>query len=83
MAKDNLHWFNYGETLWNERRKASEWHFDPEVKSETKNNVTLLIRKKTDVWRINHNISKFDFLPFVFFQQTNFLIAVVFNPKVT
>ena len=28
--------------------------------SETKNNVTLLIRKKTDVWRINHNISKFD-----------------------
>lgn len=31
MSKDLKHWFK-GETLWNHRRKASEWHFDPTVK---------------------------------------------------
>ncbi len=28
--------------------------------ASTKNNVTILIRKKTNLWRINHNISKFN-----------------------
>lgn len=31
MAVDTEHWFKYGDTLWNSRRKASNWHFDPEL----------------------------------------------------
>ena len=26
--------------------------------SQSKNDVTLLVRKKTDLWRVNHKISK-------------------------
>ena len=26
--------------------------------SQSKNDVTLLVRKKTDLWRVNHEISK-------------------------
>ena len=34
MAQDTKHWFNQGETLWDYRRKASKWHFDPDITNE-------------------------------------------------
>ena len=60
MAKDDLHWFDYGETLWNERRKASEWHFDPAVKSEPKDNVNINFIKFRGDWKQELEQTKFE-----------------------
>ena len=60
MAKDKLHWFNYGETLWNHRRKASDWHFDTEIKSEPKENVNVNFIRFNGDWKEELKQTKFD-----------------------
>ena len=41
MAQDTKHWFNQGETLWDYRRKASKWHFDPDIPNEPREMLKL------------------------------------------
>ena len=60
MAKDKLHWFDYGETLWNHRRKASDWHFDTEIKSEPKENVNVNFIRFNGDWKEELEQTKFD-----------------------
>lgn len=48
--KDEKHWFK-GETLWNHRRKTSDWHFDPMVTEESSEKLKLNFVKFRGDWQ--------------------------------
>lgn len=50
MSKDHRHYFSSGETLWNSRRDASRWHFDPTVKDESNEYVNVNFLKFRGDW---------------------------------
>jgi|TARA_R110001592_G_C13181971_1_gene751044 hypothetical protein len=63
MAQDTKHWFNKGETLWDYRRKASRWHFDPDILEESSELIkTNFVRFKGD-WSEELKNTKFKETP--------------------
>ena len=48
--KDERHWFE-GETLWNHRRKTSDWHFDTTVKGESSDKLKMNFVKFRGDWQ--------------------------------
>jgi hypothetical protein len=55
--KDDKHWFK-GETLWNHRRKVSDWHFDPTVDGESSDKVRVNFIKFRGDWdsELDHTV---------------------------
>lgn len=62
MAQDKKHWFT-GETLWNYRRKSSEWHFDPTIEGESPDKLKINFVKFKGDWQAELDATVYDKRP--------------------